>query len=380
MKQASSTRREFLTDSLTLAAGLAVSASLPAAAAEGEADMPPFTMTRISGTPRERGRQYGQTFSDSIRGFLDREVYAAFEGRPSAKRDMLRYADQCARAIAEYSPTLIDELEGMAEGSGLSLPEHVLLTLHEELWHKGELPSVEHCTAIAAGPPDTSDGHAYVGQTWDWMDSVFGLSTLLDWRRPEGPSVLAYSFPGLWVGAGMNSSGLALTWTSGFGGKEIKSPRVGIPSYALIAQMLYQESLEDALEEARRARHAGWFTFVLGDAEGRLANVEGNPEELAVERHEGRLARVLFGSRQITGASAEEPIPYHERCQRMYDLLEESAGEINATEIQRLFGSSCGIAHGGTLDAMIFDCTARTAWLSRVRGEARNWQSFSLES
>jgi hypothetical protein len=318
-------------------------------------------------------------FKDSIHAFLDKEVYAAFDGRPASREAMLSYADQCAAAIADYSPTLTDELEGMAEGTGLSVAEHVLLTLHEELWHKGELPSVEHCTAIAAGPPDTKDGRGYVGQTWDWMDSVFGLSTLLDWRRPKGPSVLAYGYPGLWVGAGMNTSGIALTWTSGFGGQEVKSPRVGIPSYALIAQMLYQETLDDALEEARRARHAGWFTFVLGDAEGRLANIEGNPEEISIERHEGRLARVLYGSRQLTRTPEGQPIAYHERCQRTYNLMAESAGRIDVEEMKRFFASPCAIAHGGTLDAMIFDCTDRVAWLSRVRGEKRNWKRFELE-
>ena len=66
----------------------------------------------------------------------------------------------------------------------------------------------------AAGPPGTCDGNTYVGQTWDWMKSAYGLSSMLRWKRTEGPDVLAYSYPGLWMGAGMNSEGLALCWTS----------------------------------------------------------------------------------------------------------------------------------------------------------------------
>ena len=96
------------------------------------------------------------------------------------------------------------------------------------------------------------------GQNWDWGDSTYGLSSLLLWKRPEGSSVLAYSYPGLWVGAGLNSAGLALCWTWG-NDMGIKGPRVGIPSYVLIAQMLYQNTLAAALHEAARAHHAGWF-------------------------------------------------------------------------------------------------------------------------
>ena len=208
----------------------------------------------------------------------------------------------------------------MAEGVGIRVEEVVLITLHEELYHRGVLPSVDHCTAVAAGPPDTADGHAYVGQSWDWMTSVYGLSSMLLWERPEGPSLLAYSYPGLWVGAGLNSAGIALCWTSAQG-QGIPGPRVGIPSYVLIAQMLYQDTLDGAVSEARRAENAGWFTFVLADGEGRLVNVEGSPKELAVEPGRGHMARVYYGSRQMTRTAEGDAVQYHPQCRRMYDLL-----------------------------------------------------------
>lgn len=129
-------------------------------------------------------------------------------------------------------------LKGMAEGVGLRLEEILLSTLHEELYHRGVLPPIEHCTAIESGPPSTADGNTYVGQTWDWMTTVYGLSSMLLWKRTGGPSVLAYAYPGLWAGAGLNSAGIALTWTSaalGKGQSDIAGPRVGISSYILIA-------------------------------------------------------------------------------------------------------------------------------------------------
>jgi hypothetical protein len=56
---------------------------------------------------------------------------------------------------------------------------------------------------------------------------------------------------------GLNTAGVALVWTSVGSG----NPRIGIPSYVLIAHMMYQTSLKEALDEARRAKHAGFFTF-----------------------------------------------------------------------------------------------------------------------
>src|SRR5262245_52857952 len=278
------------------------------------------TLVEIAGKSHERGRRYGEKFQTEIRSFLEKEIHAKFTTPTVSRDDLLRYAGQCDKAVKEYSPLIHDELEGIAEGSGLKLEEVVLITLHEEAGKKGALPKVEHCTALAAGPPDTDDGNTYVGQNWDWMLSVYGMSQMLLWKRPEGPSLLAYAYPGLWVGAGLSSAGIALCWTWG-GTRGIKGPRVGIPSYVLIAQMLYQDTLKAALAEAKRARHAGWFTFVLADAKGQLANVEGTPEKLAVETVRGHLARADFASREIIGTSKP-----HAQCRRMCELLAGSKG------------------------------------------------------
>jgi isopenicillin-N N-acyltransferase-like protein len=343
-------------------------------------EVPDHRLTVISGKPRERGRQYGRAFQKGISSLLEREVYQAFVKKYSSRDDMLRYAGQCVKPIRDYSPTIMDELEGIAEGADLRLESVVLITLHEELGKGGVLPRVEHCTALAAGPPDTRDGNTYVGQNWDWMTSVYGLSSVLLWKRPEGPSLLAYSYPGLWVGAGLNSAGVGLCWTWG-DKRGIKGPRVGIPSYVLLTQMLYQDTLKAAVEEARRARHAGWFTFVLADANGQLANVEGTPEKLVVEIARGHLARADYGTREITGTPAGQPVKFHPQCRRMYELLDGSKGKLDRPTLQGFFGDhqSTICKHNDTLDSMLFNCTRREAFVSRGPGCSGRWKRFSFE-
>ncbi|MGI8601936.1 MAG: C45 family autoproteolytic acyltransferase/hydrolase [Verrucomicrobiales bacterium] len=347
-------------------------ATLPAAGSR-------FVLTEIAGKPRERGRIYGEKFKTAIQSFLDKEIYQPFVGAPSSKDEMMRYAGACAKAIQSYSPIIHEEIEGMAEGSRLSVDELVLITLHEELYHKGVLPKVGHCTATAAGPPFTR-GHTYVGQTWDWMASVAGLSSMLHWKRPEGPSVLAYAFPGLWAGAGLNSSGLALCWTSaGLGNNASGGARVGIPSYVLLTHFLYQPSLDAVVAEAKRATHAGWFTFVMADGKGDLLNIEGSPKALAIERHRGHLARVSYGSREMTGTAEGKDISFEPRCQKMYDLLAASAGDVDHANFQRWFeDTGCGIAHDGTIDMMVFNTSKREAFVSRGPLYGVRWQRFTF--
>lgn len=384
-------RRLFLRD--LAAGGLTLSAlsgwsrfaqgAEPALAPAAEPDYPPHEVTVISGGPNQRGATYGRTQKESIKRFLKQEIFVAFEGAPSTRDEMLRYADACLKELRGYSPAVVKEWEGMSEAAQIPIEELALLSSHEELWHRGVLPAMSHCTAVALGPPETRDGHTYVGQTWDWMPSVYGLSSLVLWERDEGPNVLCYGYPGLWAGAGMNSAGLALCWTTaGTSGVGKDSPKVGIPAYALIAHLLYQESLEAVVEEARRAKVAGWFTFVMADGKGNLLNLEGSPHRVVVETAKGQMTRVGYGSREMTATPAGQEVPGHPRCKKMAGLLTEKRGRLDATGLGEIFCDPHAEIRQptSTLDTMIFDTTDRVLHITRGLGATGQWRRFGFDT
>jgi isopenicillin-N N-acyltransferase-like protein len=375
-------RREFLKSASmgTLAAGFLGSSGGPTALGNEYVtqEFPP--LQTFSGKPRDRGRQYGKDHRDAIHEFLDKELYTPFAQGPLTKEQLLRYADACGQSVRAYSQELCDELEGIAEGAAIELDEVVLITLHEELNHRGALPKAPHCTALAVGPPFTKNGETLVGQTWDWMQSVFGLSRVLHWQRDQGPSVLAYGFPGMFCGAGMNSAGLALCWTSAGFADPSAGVRAGIPSYVLLTHLLYQESLADVMGEARRATNAGWFTFVMGDGQGQLLNIEGSPKGIVVERAEKVLARVGYGSRKMTGATPEKPATPHPRCAKSCHYMDAHVGQVDARRMQELFEDPQREINVGksTIDMMVFDTSQRIAWLSRGPSYRVAWKKFEF--
>lgn len=334
----------------------------------------------VEGSPRECGRAYGKLFREGIRSFLNKEILGAFVDKPSSKEDLLAYAAACGTVLRAECPLIADEIAGIAEGSGLTFDEIVLINLHEELYHRVELPKQGHCTAVAVGPPYTGNKQTYVGQTWDWMESVAGMSSVVEWRRKGGAHVLAYGFPGMPMGAGLNSNGIALCWTSAALGRKDQSPRVGIPSYALIAHLLAQKDIESVIREAKKNKHAGWFTFVLADGHGNLVNIEGSPKGVALERTTGRLVRVDYGSMEMTGTSPGQAVPLHARCRKMYDFVESSKGRNDLIRLQEYFAEpKHGINVGkATIDMMVFDATARTAYLSRGTSYALAWRTITF--
>src|SRR5262245_30556077 len=137
------TRRAFLNRLVGGTVVACVWPSSPAGALFGADAVTPAgvpALTTISGPPRERGLAYGAQFRDGIGGFLDREIYGAFVGRPATRREMLDYAAACARVVQEYCPIVFEEVGGVAAGAGILPHEVVLLALHEEFYHRGPLP------------------------------------------------------------------------------------------------------------------------------------------------------------------------------------------------------------------------------------------------
>jgi hypothetical protein len=212
------------------------------------------------------------------------------------------------------------------------------------------------------------------------MQSVFGLSRVVHWQRDAGPSVLAYGFPGMFCGAGLNSAGLALCWTSASLGDQALGARVGIPSYVLLTHLLYQESLDEVTREARRATNAGWFTFVMGDGRGQLLNIEGSPKGIVVEPNEKMLARVGYGSHEMTGSSPEKPATLHPRCDKSCRFMEGHVGQVDARRMQELFEDPRHEINVGksTIDMMVFNTTQRVAWLSRGPSYRVAWKKFEF--
>src|SRR5262249_48094906 len=136
--------------------------------------------------------------------------------------------------------------------------------------------------------------------------------------------------------------------------------------------------------EARRAKQAGWFTFLLADSKGQIANIEASPEKLVVERGKGHLARVYYGSREMTGTPKGRPVPCHPQCVRMYELLRGGKGRLDRPTLQGFFGDhhSTICKHNGgvgTLDSMLFDCTTKEAYVSRGPGCSGRWKRFDFE-
>jgi len=337
----------------------------------------------ISGEPHQIGHGYGRRNMEPIIGFFHHQI------KPSIKHR--EFARACWPEIEAYSDNVSQFVRGMADGAGIELEEAVLLTLHEELGH------MHHCTAFGATDAATKGGETLIGQNWDWTPTLYGRSQLWRLSMPGLPRMLCYGYPGLWASAGINEAGLALVWTSSGVFPKVE-PLPGVPTYAVIAEVLAQTSVAGAVAALERARNAGCFIFFLADAEGALCVAEGWPLHKTYDYSSTAIARAnhyeCAAAVAASGQQVESKAKWRNdtavRARAMREALERLQGRIDeeaAMDLLRIHNTGRAMSicrHPGakrgchTLDSLIANCTRRDLLIARGYPCRHEFQRISV--
>jgi predicted choloylglycine hydrolase len=340
-----------------------------------------LVVTEIKGSALEAGRAYGEGFGQMMMGFCRQEL------KPDKRK--IGYARKCWKHTVKHAPESARFIEGMAQGSGLSLDHVGLLTLHEEVYHE------PHCTAFAATGSATRAGKTVVAMNWDWATNLYPWAGLLKLTVKGAPRVATYHYPGLWACAGVNEYGMTLMWTGG-GYLPKVPPMVGVPTYVLIAEVLRRNSVQAAVDYLAGVPIAGCFIFHLGDAAGNIAIVEGAAGKQAVDRTGDVLFRANhYTCRDIVACSKQTtPLPRKNattvfRYERMKALMEEHGGKISVSVAKKVLtdrhgawpwihqfpGGKDSVTLGGmTIDSLFAVAQERALYTCRGGRTAGPWQ------
>jgi len=239
----------------------------------------------LSGTPKERGLQHGE----SLRGMIA-EHYSRWRENinrdtglsPQAYLEEFFEMTHFMPAIERFTPDLLEEVHGLATGSNQPFL-HVLARQcsDEEAWFrqvlKFERPVPEHCSALAAvgvgGAPNI------VAQNMDLGGFSHGFETVL--RIEESGSdleALVFTVAGKISLAGMNSCGVAIACNTVL---FLDFNPGGLPEDFIVRKTLQQGSLAEAVAFMQTVPHASGQNYVLGDPED-VTDLEASADHVAV--------------------------------------------------------------------------------------------------
>jgi isopenicillin-N N-acyltransferase like protein len=174
----------------------------------------PFPLIELSGSPRERGRTHGKAAPERIKRGI--RMYAESLVKNGVDwKELERRADAMVPMIEKFDPAYVEEMRGIAEGSGEPFAGVLLMNARTEMVvgarKELERSTPDGCTAALALPEASADGVLLHGQNWDWRAECAETGVVLRIRRDAGPDVLTFTEAGGLARSGLNSAGIGLT-------------------------------------------------------------------------------------------------------------------------------------------------------------------------
>jgi isopenicillin-N N-acyltransferase-like protein len=338
----------------------------------------PIPVIEVSGTHRQVGQQIGEKMRPTLERILDRQR----EGLPPgvAWNDMLLKGRLCLAHSRAIYPRFVEEVEGVAEGSGLPF-EELFLAVCEELWESAAwhvsvpmAPAMPRgCTDFAARGRATADGSTLLAHTNDLAPEAEEDLVILKVRAGDEPEFLGVSVGGLAYSAGFNAAGISMTGNA----VSCSDIRPGVPRLLIARAILAAHRLGEAMDACLLPLRASNYNNVIADANGEVYSMEGSATDcepiyireniMAHANHYVSLPMRKFEeNRNYIGGS----ILRHNRAMR---LLRENYGQLSPEVFQKLLADHVNYPasickHDGgsvTVFSIIINLNELRAWIGR---------------
>lgn len=241
---------------------------------------------RVSGSAPERGYQYGKKASDLIEKSL-RTYRKMFEICDISWQDATDKSSLCFDTVQRQFPMLLQELEGIADGSRQDMasiftlncrteilpPDYLLRVTNlpaEQLHDNGH---ISECTSVATAQ---NTNPVWLAQTWDWVGLQRQAMVVLESHPNDGPSHITVTEAGMPAKIGLNEYGFGITLNILRSTHDGVSP--GIPVHLFLRALLDCRDVKDAVALTNTLSFTGSSNIMIADKNGHLTSIEASPK------------------------------------------------------------------------------------------------------
>ncbi len=179
-------------------------------------------------------------------------------------------------AIERWTPGLLDEVRGIADGSGLDFDTVYAYQLIDEIWAIGPDLGFAKCTSIASW--NRSGSPVYVAQDLDIPVFYHGFQTVLRIHdRERGLETLVFTIPGVLAANGLNNRSVGVCVNSV---TALAYSAKGLPVDFVVRGILCQGTYEQAVAFLRDIQPAAPQNYVIGGPQG-AASFERSASKMA---------------------------------------------------------------------------------------------------
>lgn len=349
-----------------------------------------FPFYTFKGTHLEIGQQFGEACRDLIRKnvalSLDRLTSKVDIG---SKAVLDEEALKSRAHVIKYAPFYDEQVQGVAEGAGISLADAYFIQLRAEAYRYFE--EMGDCTSFAVLPEATEDGMSLIGKNADLPGYATEVGVIMECKPNDAPAYLTVTLAGLVSYEGINEHGLGVTAnfldTGGW--------RSGVPRYMLPGLALTQSSVKDAVQIIRQVHRASSRNIMLLDSEAdKAVGMEVTPTRDALYQPEqGMLyhSNHFICDELLAEERSKGTFLYNSqaRLKRIKHLMNDNHGRINKEVMQTILSDRegepdciCMNADGNnesvTFSSIIAVPSEREIWISSGPPHLNEYKRYAL--
>ncbi|MCX6080534.1 MAG: C45 family autoproteolytic acyltransferase/hydrolase [Chloroflexi bacterium] len=345
----------------------------------------PFPRIQTFGAPYQRGQQYGSQAASYVQLSLEayQQIFVHYTGW--AWEQVCQHAMLYLPAIGNFRAHLVDEMQGIADGAGVSLADIIAINVRTEILNAAfAKKATAECTSFYTTTEIDTDRHIIIGENWDWKPATARAVVLLESSPDQGPNFMTIVEAGLLAKMGMNSAGIGLATNALSTNLDVGLP--GVPYHIILRSILESSSFDEAASMVQTAGRASSANYMIANRDGKVLDLETGPgvgaENLFlqpvgpgyVHTNHFMCAQPPFTDVGLQ-QGPDSPIR-EERMKRL--LLQGDSGRVLETIMAALgdhqnhpFGicahpeeSSPEAEQYATIASLIMDLTTRQAWLA----------------
>ena len=306
----------------------------------------------LKGPPRRRGQIYGQT----LRPLISQGIEMWKGHLKSTGMDPGKFAHQFVQetelldSVKKWTPDLMEEVTGIAEGSGIDFETMFVWQCTDEDWwfrlfERGLGIEGLWSSCSALGSSRDGDLPSMVAQNLDLPNHFDGLQVLLHIKGPESLNSFVFAPAGTIGMLGMNKSlGVCVNTLLC-----LNHAKDGLPVNFVVRGILEQSTLDDAINFLHQIKHASGQNYIIGDMD-RVVDFEcsGNKVSQFVPYFGSR--RVYHTNHSIANDDRRTSIPqnHEELSQRsrarfgfLESQLKDTSKSITLETVQSILASHC---------------------------------------
>jgi len=276
----------------------------------------------LSGPPYARGLEHGKRLRAEIGQVVvlwKRDLAKQVGGDADTLiKDFLAHTDYLP-AMRKWTPDLVGEVRGIADGAGLPFDTMLAFQLVDEMWVYLDQRAAGHCSGMGV----VKAGHhpAYIAQNMDLEAFRDGYQVVLHIAQDgSAPEQYIFTCAGLIAANGINNRSIAITCNTLL---QLSASPDGLPVACVVRGVLAQSRGEDAVKFLKEVKHASGQNYILGTGD-RVYDFEASARRVVEFRPAADGSYVYHTNHPLANDDVK---PWHRQREASLSKEERSKGD-----------------------------------------------------